>query len=118
MKYAVIVYEIADDFAAREDERAKAYWDGHGAYVAALQAAGAFAGGAGLKPPHAATTVRLRGGARQVVDGPYSDIKEQLGGFYLIDVESLDAALAWAEKCPGAATGAIEVRPLIEMNQS
>jgi hypothetical protein len=118
MKYAVIVYETADDFAAREDARAKTYWDGHGAYVSALQAAGAFAGGAGLKPPHAATTVRLRGGTRQVVDGPYADIKEQLGGFYLIDVDTLDAALAWAEKCPGAATGAIEVRPLIDMNQS
>jgi len=118
MKYAVIVYETADDFAAREDERSKTYWDGHGAYFGALQAAGIFTGGAGLKAPHTATTVRVRGGARRVVDGPYADIKEQLGGFYLIDVENLDAALAWAEKCPGAATGAIEVRPLVEMNQS
>ncbi|MBI1187817.1 MAG: YciI family protein [Alphaproteobacteria bacterium] len=117
MKYAVLVYETADDFAAREDQRAKDYWDGHGAYAAALQTAGVFSGGAGLKPPHAATTVRVRGGAKQVLDGPFADIKEQLGGFYLIDVENLDAALAWAEKCPGAATGSIEVRPLIEMNQ-
>ncbi|PZO55280.1 MAG: hypothetical protein DCF16_03660 [Alphaproteobacteria bacterium] len=117
MKYAVLVYETNDDFAAREDARAKDYWDGHGAYFGALQAAGVFTGGAGLTPPRAATTVRVRGGARQVTDGPYADIKEQLGGFYLIDVENLDAALAWAEKCPGVRTGSIEVRPLIEMNQ-
>jgi hypothetical protein len=118
MRYAILVYETADDFRARDDERKTAYWGGHGAYVAALQAAGKFAGGAGLLPPHAASTVRQRGGSRQVTDGPYADIKEQLGGFYLIDVENLDAALAWAEKCPGASTGAIEVRPLIEMNQA
>lgn len=118
MKYAIIVYETADDFAAREDQRAPDYWGGYGAYAQAMQAAGVAAGGAGLKPSHAATTVRLRGGSRQVVDGPYSDIKEQLGGFFLIDVPTLDEALAWAEKCPSAKTGSVEVRPLFEMNQS
>lgn len=115
MKYAVLVYETADDFAAREDARKEAYWGGHGAYVATLQAAGAFAGGAGLAPPHAATTVRVRGGARQVLDGPYAEIKEQLGGFYLIEAANLDDALNWAQKCPGAITGSIEVRPMLEM---
>lgn len=117
MKYAIIVYETADDFAAREDQRAPEYWNGYSAYAGALQAAGVAAGGAALRASDAATTVRLRGGSRQVVDGPYSDIKEQLGGFFLIDVPTLDDALAWAEKCPAAKTGAIEVRPLLEMSQ-
>jgi hypothetical protein len=61
--------------------------------------------------------VRLRDGQRHVQDGPYADTKEQLGGFYLIDVPDLDAALDWAARCPTAADGAVEVRPLVPMTQ-
>jgi hypothetical protein len=116
MQYAILCFETADDFARREDpERRAAYGGAHAAFLASLKEAGVAAqsvvGGAGLKPPHTATTLRKRGGSRQVVDGPYSDIKEQLGGIYLVEVDDLDAALAWAERCPTASTGVVEVRP-------
>lgn len=116
MHYAILCHETADDFTRREDPvRVEGYRAAHATFLKALREAGvaatSVAGGAGLVAPHAATTLRKRGGAREVIDGPYSDIKEQLGGVYLIDVPDLDAALAWAERCPTASTGAVEVRP-------
>jgi hypothetical protein len=81
------------------------------AYTEALKAAGVLVATDWLKPSLAATTISLRDGTRRVQDGPYAATKEQLGGFYLIDVPNLDAALAWAEKCPMAKYGIIEVRP-------
>ena len=59
--------------------------------------------------------MRVSGGKRHVEDGPYADTKEQLGGFIVLDVPSLDAALEWAARCPAAATGAVEIRPLLTM---
>jgi hypothetical protein len=112
MKYAILVYETPAEVAAREDPaRMGAYWAAYTAYAQALGAAGVAAGGAGLQPPSMATTVRLRGGQRQVQDGPFADTKELLGGMFLIDVPDLDAALVWAARCPAAATGSVEVRP-------
>jgi len=116
MQYALIVFETPDDFERRDDpQRAEAYAGAHAEFLAALKEAGVAAqsvvGGAGLQAPHTATTLRKRGGSRQVVDGPYSDTKEQIGGIYLIEVENLDQALAWAERCPTASTGAVEIRP-------
>ena len=113
MKYAILVYETPEDFADRDDPARKAaYWRAHAAYFEAL-APHRVEGAAALLPPHAATTLRQRGGSRQVVDGPYADTGEQLGGIYLIDVADLDAVLAWAEKCPSYRRGAVEVRPLV-----
>jgi hypothetical protein len=70
------------------------------------------AGGAGLEPPETATIVRLTNGERMVQDGPYADTKEQLGGFYLIEVPDMDSAIAWAARCPCASHGTVEVRPI------
>lgn len=111
MHYAILVYESPADIAAREDTLVPdaAYI----AYSRALVEAGVAAGGAGLQTPSVATTVRLRGGERQVQDGPFADTKEILGGFFLIDVPDLDTALEWAARCPAAATGAVEVRPTL-----
>ena len=86
-----------------------------GAYTQALKTAGVLAGSNRLKPTNAASTVRVTGGKTQVLDGPYAETKEQLAGYYLIDVPNLDAALSWAARCPGAAHGGIEVRPIWEM---
>lgn len=116
MKYAILVYETPAEFAEREDPAtAGTYWGAYSAYNAALAHAGVVTGGAGLTPPHAATTIRIRSGKRTVADGPYADTKEQLGGFFLIDADSLDAALDWAAKCPAATRGVIEVRPVLQM---
>ena len=68
-----------------------------------------------LKPTSAASTVRVADGKTKVLDGPYAETKEQLAGYYLIDVPDLDAALSWAARCPGASHGVMEVRPIWEM---
>jgi hypothetical protein len=87
----------------------------YGAYTEALSKAGALLSGNRLRPASSATTVRIVDGKTQVVDGPYGETKEQLGGYYLIDVADLDAAIGWAARCPGASFGAIEVRPVWAM---
>lgn len=84
----------------------------YGAYVAAMQQAGVLVGAKRLRPVDAATTVRLKSGKTDVQNGPYAETREQLGGYFLIDVPDLDAALAWAARCPAAAHGAVEVRPI------
>ena len=85
------------------------------AYVEAMTKAGVLRGSTGLHPTSAATTVRVANGKTQVLDGPYADTKEQLGGFHIIDVADLDAAISWAARCPTALHGIVEVRPLSEM---
>ncbi|WP_254062094.1 YciI family protein [Acidobacterium sp. S8] len=85
-------------------------------YTEALKSAGAYIGSNRLQPVSTATTVRTGDGKSQVLDGPYVDSKEQLGGYYLIQAADLDAALAWAARCPGAGHGTIEVRPVWEMS--
>ena len=114
MNYTLLIYQPKSltwpDAAARE-----AYSGGFVGYTKALQDAGVMVAGAGLQSPATATTLRVHNGKRQVQDGPYADTKEQLGGYYLIDVADLDAALAWAGRCPGASHGIVEVRPVWPM---
>lgn len=112
MKYMMLIYETGADFAARTNENRETYGAAWRAYHKALVDAGVFVGGNALQPVSMATTVRSKGGKRQVQDGPYADTKEQLGGFIILELPSLDAALDWASRCPAAATGAVEVRPV------
>src|ERR1043166_5863776 len=119
MQYAILIYENDADFAARtDDERQVRYWAGWRAYSQALADAGVMRGGAPLQGAHTGTTVRINGRGRQGQDGPYADTKEQLGGFYLIEVTDLNAALDWAARCPAAASGVVEVRPVLERGKS
>jgi hypothetical protein len=113
MKFAMLIHEPASEFAKRQGPEAGAYWAGWMAYSEALRTSGVMVGGAGLEPPVAATTLRLADGKRQIHDGPFADSKEQLGGFYLLDLPSLDVALDWAARCSGAPSGSIEIRPLL-----
>jgi hypothetical protein len=112
MQYMIMNYVPQSGFAATG--RAEADPDGPawGAYTQALIDAGVMRGGNALKPAMTATTVRVRDGRRTVQDGPYAETKENLGGYYIIDVDNLDEALAWAAKNPAASSGAVEVRPL------
>jgi len=82
------------------------------AYTEALTKAGVLRGVNRLQPSSAATTVRVENGKSQVLDGPYVDSKEQLGGYFVIDVADLDAAISWAARCPAVDHGVVEVRPL------
>jgi hypothetical protein len=114
VQYLLSFRETAADFACRRDPtKAPAYWGAWHAYIGALNAAGVVVSGAGLEPPETATTVRVRGDQRQVHDGPYADTHEHLGGFFVIDVPSLDDALMWASRAPSSLVGSTEVRPVM-----
>jgi hypothetical protein len=114
MQYVLLFRETEADFAKRQDPAdAPAYWGGWYAFLGAMREAGILTHGNGLQPPHAATTVRLKDGQRLVQDGPFADTKEQLGGYVVVEVADLDAALAWAVRAPCAAAGSVEVRPVL-----
>lgn len=114
MEYMILAYEDPDAFARRDDpDRTEAYWSSWTGYLAALRDSGLLTSAGGLTPPGTATTVRVRDGRRLVQDGPFADSKEQLGGYFVIDVDNLDEALRWAVRCPSAGYAAVEVRPLL-----
>ena len=118
MEYMLMFYISKEDQKVREDPAAAAaYHAGWMAYVGAIEQSGHVKSGAGLQGAATATTVKVAGGKRQVQDGPFADTKEQLGGFFVIDVPDLDTALSWAARAPCASTGGVEVRPLM-MRQS
>jgi hypothetical protein len=97
----------------------KEHWLGaYIAYTEAMTKAGVLRANTGLQPTSMATTVRVANGKTQVLDGPYADSKEQLGGFRIIDVADLDAALAWAARCPTALHGVVEVRPIMDKSMN
>src|SRR5215472_19283924 len=112
MKYMLMAYVNEAGWPklskAEQEQGVAAYM----AYTEALQKAGVWVGSSRLSPSSTATTVRLANGKPQVLDGPYADAKEQLGGYYIIDVPDLDAAVSWAARCPAASHGIVEVRPL------
>lgn len=113
MLYALLIYERPHDFDRREDEAEEvAYTGAWQAWHKAIVEAGVFTGGAPLHRPETGTTIRQRDSKRLVQDGPYANTKEQLGGFTLLECPSLDAALEWAARCPAAAYGAVELRPI------
>jgi hypothetical protein len=113
MKYMLLIYRHEADFDPSVTSGA------HSApyitYAQAMAAAGIMVEGNRLQPSTTASTVRLVDGKAKVLDGPYSETKEQLGGYYVIDVPDLDAALEWAARCPGANQGTMEVRPVWTM---
>ena len=114
MQYMLILNETAEDFAKRDDpELSGDYWAGWSAFIGAMAQAGVMVKGDGLHGPSVATTVRVKGDTRDVQDGPFADSKEQLGGYFVIEVDDLDAAIEWAAKAPSAATASVEIRPVL-----
>jgi hypothetical protein len=110
MRYTFLLYSNPADFADLTPEDWAKEKEVYGAYIGALQEAGVFVDTDWLHPAETATTITLKDGAKRVQDGPFAETKETLGGFFAIDVPDLDAALAWAEKCPAAKHGKIEIR--------
>lgn len=86
------------------------------AFTEALTAAGNFSAGEALQPTSAAKTVRVRDAIIDVAEGPFAGTKEQLGGFYLVDADSIEEAIVWAARIPGAKWGSVEVRPVIDFS--
>lgn len=117
MQYLLLIYGTETVMAAAPKEAITQMSAAYGAYTEAMRKAGVLVGGERLKPVSTATSVRVAGGKTNVLDGPYADTKEQLGGYYLINVPDMDAAISWAARCPGAGTGTMEVRPIWPMSE-
>ena len=114
MQYMLMYHESHVELDKRADPTAApAYWGAWNAYIGAMAQAGIIVNGNGLQPPHTATRVSVRDGKRLVQDGPIPDTKEHLGGYFIIDVPSLDAALEWAARSPNAGSGTTEIRPVM-----
>lgn len=116
MQYLLMIY--GNEAAARSASKADidSMHAAYGAYTEALKKSGVMVGGDRLHPSSSAATVRVSNGKTSVLNGPYAETKEQLAGYYIIDVPDLDAAIAWAARCPGAGSGAMEVRPIWMMS--
>ena len=115
MRYLLMIYTSESMDAALSPAGEEQLMAAYGAYSQALEQAKALVGAERLKPTDTATLVRVAQGKTEVLNGPYAETKEQLGGYYLIDVANLDDAIAWAARCPSAGVGTIEVRPVWEM---
>ena len=114
MQYLLLIYDSEETWAAMpENERNAAYAE-YGAYTNELREKGLLVAADQLQPAATASVVRVKKGEQVVTDGPFTETKERLGGYYLIDVGSTDEAIAWAAKIPSARTGAVEVRPVVQ----
>jgi len=111
VKYLALIYADESAWETFSEEEREAAYAQYGAFGVEARAAGVVAGGNELGSTRDATTVRVRDGETLVTDGPYAEVKEALGGYYLLDCESMEEALDWAARIPGAHHGHVEVRP-------
>jgi hypothetical protein len=115
MQYLLLIYTPVEGGPGPEEQAAEhPRWM---RYTQDLQDAGVLVGGDALQPVDTAATVRVRDEETLVSDGPFAETKEMLGGYYLINVPDLDAALAWAAKIPSVGYGSVEVRPIMVFDQ-
>ena len=115
MQYLLLIYEDEAKFTNLSEEEGNRILGGYFKFTDDLKASGAYLGGEALVPVSTARTVRTRAGKTTVTDGPFAETKEQLGGYYLLDVDHLDDAIEAAARCPGAAYGTIELRPVMQL---
>jgi hypothetical protein len=113
MQYMLLIYGAGDGWETLTPEQQKEIGAAYFAFSEELQSSGKMVAGDALQDTSTATSVRVRDGETLTTDGPFAETKEVLGGYYVIDVETLDEALEWAAKIPGAAFGTIEVRPVV-----
>lgn len=110
MRYTFLIYTDPADLSNMTPDDWTAEKELYGAYIGALKEAGVFLDTDYLQPVQTATTLALKGGELRVQDGPFAETKETLGGFFAVDVPDLDAAMAWAQKCPAVKRGKVEIR--------
>jgi len=114
MKYALLIYADESTQEKQGTPEFDAMYQGYYKFTEDITSEGINLGGEALHDVESATSVRVRGGERTVTDGPFAETKEQLGGFYLIDVPDIDQAIATAARIPGVNRGTIEIRPLVD----
>jgi hypothetical protein len=112
VQFIALIYGDEEAWSGASEEEAKAVYERYGAFGRDAEAAGVLVGGNELALTRDATTVRVRDDETLVTDGPYAEVKEALGGFYLLECDSMDDALDWAARIPGAESGSVEVRPV------
>jgi hypothetical protein len=112
MEYLALIHGDESVWERMTEAERDAAYEQYGEFAEAGRAAGVLAGGEELGSTASATTVRVRDGRRLVTDGPYAEVKEALGGFFILDCASFDEALDWAARIPAAEHGAVEVRPV------
>ena len=115
MKYMLLIHDDEKAWAKMTDAERQRIYGEYGQFGQQIKDTGHYLAGAQLQPTTTATSVRVRDGKRLVTDGPFAETREQLGGYYVVDVKNLDEAINLAAKIPSVRTGTIEVRPLIEM---
>jgi hypothetical protein len=113
MQYMLLIYNPPGDWESLPAEQRQAISAEYATFTEELRESGKLVGGDALQPISTATSIRVRDGETLTTDGPFAETKEVLGGYYLIDVETIDEALEWASKIPGAQYGTIEVRPVV-----
>jgi hypothetical protein len=113
MQYMLLIYSDPSGWDTMSEADQGALYGAYGAFTEELQASGKHVAGDALQGLETATSVRVRDGETLTTDGPFAETKEVLGGYYLIDVETLDEALEWAAKLPGSWYGTVEVRPVV-----
>ena len=113
MKYLALIYSPAGASPAYGSPAFATHMAAYQAANAVYARDGVMTAGEALQPTSTATTIRVRGGKTETMDGPFAETKEQLGGFYVVECANLDEAIHWAAKIPGAAKGSIEVRPIV-----
>jgi hypothetical protein len=111
MHYLLLLNNAEPTDGALDETLVASFMAAFAKYADALDEAGVLVSAEVLEPSAATTTLTLRDGTVQIQDGPFADTKEKLAGVFIVDVPDLDAALAWAEQCPGAHYGVIEIRP-------
>ncbi len=118
MKYLCLIYEDETFWSKTPKQELDAIMGDYHAFSAAYKQSGHLLGGNALEPTATATTIRVRNGKMSTTDGPFAETREQLGGYYLVDAKDLNEAIQIAAKIPGARTGSIEVRPIMEIPDS
>ena len=115
MQYMLLIHDDEARLATMSDEERGRLYQEYGVFSQELRDDGAMVGGDQLQPTSTATTVRVRDGEQLATDGPFAETKEQLGGYYIIEVGTLDEAIEWAARIPSARLGSIEVRPIVSV---
>ena len=116
MQYMLLIYGDQNGWETLSEAERGEMMQAYGSFSQELRDSGSLVAGDALEPTETATTVRVRDDETLTTDGPFAETKEQLGGYYLVEADSLDEAIGWAAKIPGARYGSVEVRPVVVLD--
>ncbi len=118
MQYMLLIYGDQNGWERLSEAERGEMMQAYGSFSQELRDSGSLVAGDALEPTETATTVRVRDDETLTTDGPFAETKEQLGGYYLVEADSLDEAIGWAAKIPGARYGSVEVRPVVVFEEN